>query len=80
MRDPGAVAGYSIPAMATPAPPRHRSSPRIRTPRTVTAPLFCTAVSATPHRVASNDAMSSREDLKQFSRTARLHGKEPASG
>ena len=28
MRDPGAVAEYSIPAMASPAPPRHRPSPR----------------------------------------------------
>jgi len=80
MRGPGAVAGYSIPAMATPAPPRHRSSPRPRTPRTVTAPLFCTAVSATPFRVASNDSLSSRENLKQFSRTARLQEKEPLRG
>ena len=80
MRGPGAVAGYSIPAMATPAPPRHRPSPRTRTPRTVTATLFCAAVSATPFRVASNDALSFRENLKQFSKTARLPRKEPASG
>ena len=80
MRGPGAVAGYSIPATATPAPPRHRSSPRTRTPRTVTAPLLCPAVSATPLRVASNDALSFRESIKQFSRSARLQGEEPARG
>ena len=77
MRGPGAVAGYSIPAMATPAPPRHRPSPRTRTPRTVTAPLFCPAVSATPFRVAGNASHSFSET---YSRSARLPRKEPASG
>ena len=77
MRGPGAVAGYSIPAMATPAPPRHRSSPRTRTPRTVTAPLFCPAVSATPLRVAG---IASHSLSETYSRTARLPRKEPASG
>ena len=46
MRDPGSVAEYSIPARTTPAPPRHRSSPRNWTPRTVTSSRSSTAVSA----------------------------------
>ena len=88
MRGPGAVADYppsrirlrrtgSFPAMATPSPPRHRPSPRTRTPRTVTVPLICAAVSATPFRVAT---LASFSLLETHSRTARLPGKEPASG
>jgi len=76
-RGPGAVAEYSIPAMATPAPPRHRSRPRTRTPRTVTAPLFRTAVSATLFWVSSNVSNRLQES---YSRIARLPRKEPASG
>ena len=77
MRGPGAVTGYRITAMATPAPPRHRPSPRTRTPRTVTVPLFCPAVSATHFRVAT---IASNSLPEAQSRTARLPGKEPASG
>jgi hypothetical protein len=55
MRGPGAVAEYGFPAMATPAPPRHRLGPRSRTPRTVTSSPSDPAVSAAPRRAASND-------------------------
>jgi len=49
---------FGFPASGTPAPPLHRSCPRIRTPRTVTATLSSPAVSATLRGVASNDTES----------------------
>jgi hypothetical protein len=57
MHGPGSVAEYGIPARTMPAPPRHRSGPRSRTPRTVTASPSSTAVSAAPQWAAGKDVL-----------------------